>query len=109
MYTSAKCSNTKTKTKLSNNQTNNGNPNKMPQFNKLLSNNKSNLKKGLNQEMAKKLGKAIRDQLKKINVSIQGESLRVAGKNKDDLQAVIALIRAEQENLEIPLQFENFR
>ena len=67
------------------------------------------LKKGLTQEIAKKLSKVIRDQLKKVNVSIQGDSLRITGKNKDDLQAAISLLREKEEDLEIPLQFENYR
>ena len=45
------------------------------------------LRKGLSQEIAKKLSKTVRDELKKVTVSIQGESLRVTGKNKDDLQS----------------------
>jgi cyclic-di-GMP-binding protein len=65
------------------------------------------LRKGLSQELAKKLSKKVRDQVKKVTVAIQGESLRVTGKNKDDLQEVIALLRAE--DLEVPLQFENYR
>ena len=65
------------------------------------------LRKGLSQELAKKLSKTVRDQVKKVTVAIQGESLRVTGKNKDDLQEVIALLRAE--DLEVPLQFENYR
>ena len=65
------------------------------------------LRKGLSQELAKKLSKLVRDQIKKVTVTIQGESLRVTGKNKDDLQQVITLLRAE--DLEVPLQFENYR
>jgi uncharacterized protein YajQ (UPF0234 family) len=65
------------------------------------------LRKGLSQELAKKLSKTVRDQIKKVTVAIQGESLRVTGKNKDDLQQVIVLLRAE--DLEVPLQFENYR
>jgi cyclic-di-GMP-binding protein len=65
------------------------------------------LRKGLSQELAKKLSKLVRDQVKKVTVAIQGESLRVTGKNKDDLQQVISLLRAE--DLEVPLQFENYR
>ncbi|MCP9850186.1 YajQ family cyclic di-GMP-binding protein [Cyanobium sp. Morenito 9A2] len=65
------------------------------------------LRKGLSQELAKKLSKTVRDQLKKVTVAIQGDSLRVTGKNKDDLQQAIQLLRAE--DLELPLQFENFR
>ncbi len=65
------------------------------------------LRKGLSQELAKKLSKTVRDQVKKVTVAIQGESLRVTGKNKDDLQQVIQLLRAE--DLDVPLQFENYR
>ena len=67
------------------------------------------LKKGLSQEIAKKLSKSIRDKLKKINVSIQGDSLRVSGKNKDELQLAIEILREKEEELEVPLQFENYR
>jgi uncharacterized protein YajQ (UPF0234 family) len=65
------------------------------------------LRKGLSQELAKKLSKTVRDQIKKVTVAIQGDSLRVTGKNKDDLQQVIQLLK--QEDLEVPLQFENYR
>ena len=65
------------------------------------------LRKGLSQELAKKLSKTVRDQIKKVTVAIQGESLRVTGKNKDELQEVIALLKGE--DLEVPLQFENYR
>jgi hypothetical protein len=65
------------------------------------------LRKGLSQELAKKLSKQVRDNVKKVTVAIQGDSLRVTGKNKDDLQQVIQLLRAE--DLEVPLQFENYR
>ncbi len=67
------------------------------------------LRKGIPQEIAKKLSKEIRNEFKKINVSIQGESLRVIGKNKDELQAVIAFLRNMEEALDIPLQFDNYR
>ena len=67
------------------------------------------LRKGLTQEIAKKISKSIRDQFKKINVSIQGESLRVMSKNKDELQSVIAFLRDQEDELDIPLQFENYR
>ena len=45
------------------------------------------LKQGIKQEIAKKISKNIRDQIKKINVSINGETLRVASKSKNDLQS----------------------
>jgi cyclic-di-GMP-binding protein len=65
------------------------------------------LRKGLSQELAKKLSKTVRDTLKKVTVAIQGESLRVTGKSKDDLQQAIQLLKAQ--DVEVPLQFENYR
>ena len=65
------------------------------------------LRKGLSQEIAKQLSKLLRDQLKKVSVSIQGDSLRVTGKSKDDLQAAIQLLKAQ--DVDVPLQFENYR
>ena len=67
------------------------------------------LKKGLSQELAKKMSKLVRDELKKVTVAIQGESLRVTGKSKDDLQQVIQLLRSKEDDLDVPLQFENYR
>ena len=65
------------------------------------------LRKGLTQDLAKKLSKTIRDELKKVTVAIQGDALRVTGKSKDDLQAVIQLLK--EQDVEVPLQFENYR
>ena len=65
------------------------------------------LRKGLSQELAKQLSKTVRDQLKKVTVAIQGDSLRVTGKNKDDLQQAIQLLKGQ--DVEVPLQFENYR
>ena len=65
------------------------------------------LRKGLSQELAKSLSKTVRDELKKVTVSIQGDSLRITGKNKDDLQTAIQLLRAQ--DVEVPLQFEIYR
>jgi uncharacterized protein YajQ (UPF0234 family) len=65
------------------------------------------LRRGLSQELAKKLSKTVRDNLKKVTVAIQGESLRVTGKSKDDLQQAIQLLKAQ--DVEVPLQFENYR
>ena len=67
------------------------------------------LKKGIKQEIAKKISKNIRDQIKKINVSINGETLRISSKSKNDLQLAIKLIRELEESLNIPLNTNNFR
>jgi len=68
-----------------------------------------NLKKGLNQEIAKKISKEIRNEFKKINVSIQGDTLRVASKSKNDLQLVIKMLDKFEESLNVPLQTNNYR
>ena len=67
------------------------------------------LKKGLNQEIAKKISKYIRDEIKKINVSINGETLRVMSKSKNDLQLAIKLLENLEETYKIPLQSNNYR
>ena len=67
------------------------------------------LKKGLNQDTAKKISKELRNEIKKINVSIQGESLRVASKSKNDLQLAIRMLDKFENNLNIPLQTNNYR
>ena len=51
--------------------------------------------------------KLIKQSKAKVQTAIQGEQLRVTGKKRDDLQAVIALLK--DANLEIPLQYKNFR
>ena len=68
-----------------------------------------NLKQGLNSEIAKKISKIIRDQFKKINVSINGEALRVSSKSKNDLQLAIKLLDELEESFNIPLKANNFR
>ena len=67
------------------------------------------LKQGIKQETAKKISKIIRDQIKKINVSINGETLRVSSKSKNDLQLAIKLVNELEESLNIPLKANNFR
>ncbi len=68
-----------------------------------------NLKKGLTQELAKKIVADIKESKLKVQASIQGEQVRVSGKSKDDLQEVIALLRKNEEKYDIPLQFTNYR
>ena len=67
------------------------------------------LKQGIKQEIAKKISKNIRDQIKKINVSINGDALRVTSKSKNDLQLAIKLVNNLEESLNIPLKANNFR
>jgi uncharacterized protein YajQ (UPF0234 family) len=66
------------------------------------------VKQGIETDAAKKIIKLIKAEKLKVQTAIQGEKIRVTGKKRDDLQTVIAFLK-EQENLELPLQFENFR
>ncbi|MGH9299042.1 MAG: DUF520 family protein, partial [Acidimicrobiales bacterium] len=66
------------------------------------------LKEGINQEQARKVSKLIRDDGPKgVKVQVQGEELRVSSKKRDDLQAVIALIKAQ--DYDFAVQFTNYR
>ena len=66
------------------------------------------LKEGLTQEVAKKVTKAIRDEGPKgVKATIQGDEVRVSSKSRDDLQAVIALLK--ELDVDVPLQFVNYR
>ena len=68
-----------------------------------------NLKKGVSQELAKKIVADIKGSKLKVQPSIQGEQIRVTGKSKDDLQDVIKLLRENTDKYDIPLQFQNYR
>lgn len=65
------------------------------------------IKQGVDQETAKKITKAIKDSKMKVQASIQGDSVRVTGKKRDDLQEAIAFVRGLK--LPLPLQYNNFR
>jgi cyclic-di-GMP-binding protein len=65
------------------------------------------LRHGIDQETGKKLQKMIKDSKLKVQAQIQGEQLRVTGKQRDDLQAAMALLRKAE--VDRPLQFKNFR
>jgi len=62
---------------------------------------------GVEQELAKKIQRLVKDSKLKVQASIQGDAVRVAGSKKDDLQAAIQLVRKSVTDL--PLQFINFR
>ncbi len=68
-----------------------------------------NLKKGLSQENAKKITGIIKDTKLKVQASIQGEQVRVSGKSRDDLQEVIKVLRGKEDEINLPLQFTNYR
>lgn len=65
------------------------------------------IQQGIDTTLAKEMVKDIKNSKIKVQASIQGDKLRVAGKNRDDLQAVIKLIK--EKDYEIPLQFTNYR
>ena len=65
------------------------------------------VKEGLDQELAKKVTKYVKESGLKVQASIQGDQVRITGKKRDDLQDAIALLRTA--DLGMPLQFENFR
>ena len=67
------------------------------------------LRQGLPEDLAKKISKLIRDEFPKVNGQIQGDAVRVNGKSKDELQAVIARLREEGEGYPVALQFKNYR
>lgn len=65
------------------------------------------LRRGLPDDMAKRLSKLIRDEFPKAKSQIQGDAIRVSGKSKDELQRVITRLRELDEP--VPLQFQNYR
>jgi uncharacterized protein YajQ (UPF0234 family) len=65
------------------------------------------IQQGIDQELAKKIIKTIKQSKHKVQATIQGDQIRVNGKNRDDLQAIITLLR--EEKISIPLQYVNFR
>lgn len=67
------------------------------------------LRKGLNQEEAKKITGLIKETKLKVQASIQGDSVRVTGKSRDDLQNIIKVIKEKQDLIDAPLQFTNYR
>ena len=69
----------------------------------------SALRQGLPEDIAKKISKLIRDEFPKAHGQIQGGAVRVSGKSKDELQAVIARLREVGEDYPVALQFENYR
>lgn len=68
-----------------------------------------NLKKGLTAELAKKIVADVKTGKFKVQSSIQGDKVRVSGKSRDELQAVIKFVREKEEEYNIPLQFTNYR
>lgn len=67
------------------------------------------LRKGIDTDLAKKIVKMVRDKFPKLQPRIQGDSLRVTSKSRDELQVVIKFLREQEAQIDAPLQFTNFR
>jgi len=65
------------------------------------------LKQGIDAETAKKIARIVKDSKLKVQAGIQGEKVRITGKQRDDLQTAIQLLRGSK--VDLPLQFNNFR
>ena len=65
------------------------------------------LQKGIESDLARKLVKMIKSSKLKVQAAIQGDKLRISGKKRDDLQAAIAFLK--DSDVDLPLQYENFR
>jgi hypothetical protein len=65
------------------------------------------LRKGIDSDLARKLVKMVKGSKLKVQAAIQGDQLRISGKKRDDLQAVITLLK--NADVELPLLYENFR
>jgi uncharacterized protein YajQ (UPF0234 family) len=65
------------------------------------------LKAGINDDLARKISKLVRDKMPKVKTQVQGDAIRVSSKSKDELQAVIRLLK--EQDYPVPLQFINYR
>ena len=68
---------------------------------------KVTLRQGIEQSLAKKIVKMVKEKKMKVQAAVQGEQVRITGKKRDDLQAVIAMLK--DADLGLPLQYTNFR
>ena len=66
-----------------------------------------NFKQGIASDVSKKLVKMVKDKKLKVQAAVQGDEVRISGKKRDDLQAVMAAVR--EADLGQPFQFKNFR
>mgnify|MGYP001387318019 FL=1 len=66
-----------------------------------------NLQEGIDKELAKKITALVKQSKSKVQASIQGDSVRITGKKRDDLQQIIQLVK--DQNFQVPLQYVNFR
>jgi uncharacterized protein YajQ (UPF0234 family) len=68
---------------------------------------KISLKAGINEDLARKITKLVRDKMPKVKTQVQGDAVRVTSKSKDELQGVIQLLK--EQDYPVPLQFINYR
>lgn len=80
---------------------------KEPQTNLSAAQQEVILRHGIDQETGKKIARIVKDSKLKVQASLQGDKLRITGKQRDDLQQAMALLRGAK--LEVALQFNNFR
>lgn len=66
------------------------------------------IREGIDKDLSRKIVKLVKESKIKVQATVQGDSVRITGKKRDDLQAVMTLLRAN-DSLEMPLQFNNFR
>lgn len=78
-----------------------------PEFSGSVARQRVILKKGIDADLARKLVKMIKGSKLKVQAAIQGDQLRISGKKRDNLQEAIALLK--DADIELPLQYENFR
>jgi uncharacterized protein YajQ (UPF0234 family) len=78
-----------------------------PEFSGAEARQKITLRRGIDTPLARDMVKKIKSTKIKVQTAIQGDKLRVSGKKRDDLQAVISMLK--DEDVELPLQYENFR
>lgn len=67
------------------------------------------IQSGVSKEKGKEIIAVIKDSKLKVQAQIQDEKVRVTGKNRDDLQAAIAMLKSNQEKLKVPMEYGNFR
>ena len=70
---------------------------------------RAGLRRGLPEDVARKVSKLIRDEFPKLHGQIQGDAVRVSGKSKDELQALIARLREISDDFPVALQYTNYR
>lgn len=69
---------------------------------------KATMRQGIDSDLGRKMVKLVKDSKIKVQVSVQGDTVRVQGKSRDDLQAVMAMYRTD-ESIDMPLAFKNFK